>query len=171
MLSQHTWDTIVSYGICGLGYGLALSYTVSALRTTIDFRKALHWPSVRGRIIESETHYGKGGGKFRLRYEFFVGQEITSSAPQNRGHSHSFRMIIGSTARLSGDWFWTSTQMEEFVNRYPTGQAIEVFYDPKNPKRNCLDREDRRGLAPLWVGAAVATICTSLVSWALIAFP
>ena len=55
--------------------------------------------------------------------------------------------------------------MDAFVARFPVDQSVEVFYDPENPGRNCLDREDRGGLLPLWVGAALAVICTALLAW------
>ena len=139
MLSQQSREILI---ICGVGFGTALGCAVAAARKTITFRKAVHWPSVPGTIVESWTRYQArgGGGSFRIRYAFVVGHEIT-----------------GSTPRLSGSWFWTTTQMEKFVARYPVGREVEVFYDPENPRRNCLDRKDRGGLLPLWVGAAVAS--------------
>ena len=145
MLSQQSREIVI---ICGVGFITALGCAVAAARKTITFRKAVHWPSVPGTIVESWTRYQArgGGGSFRIRYAFAVGHEIT-----------------GSTPRLSGSWFWTTTQMEKFVARYPVGREVEVFYDPENPRRNCLDRKDRGGLLPLWVGAAVATICTALL--------
>ena len=150
MLSQQSREIII---ICAVGFGTALGCAVAAARKTITFRKAVHWPSVPGTIVESWTRYQArgGGGSFRIRYAFMVGHEIT-----------------GSTPRLSGSWFWTTTQMEKFVARYPVGREVEVFYDPENPRRNCLDREDRGGLLPLWVGAALAVICTALLAWVLL---
>jgi len=125
---------------------------VTAARRTIALRKAVHWPSVRGKIIKSYASHGRFSNYCRIRYAFVVGHEIT-----------------GSTPRLSGKWFWTSIQMDAFVARYPVGQEVEVFYDPENPRRNCLDREDRGGLLPLWFGAALAVICTALLAWASLA--
>ncbi len=153
MLSQQSREILI---ICGAGFGTAVGCAAAAARKTITFRKALDWPSVPGTIVESWTRYQArgGGGSFRIRYTFMVGHEITGSSP-----------------RLSGSWFWTTTQMEKFVARYPVGREVEVFYDPENPRRNCIDRKDRRGIQLLWVGAAVAIICTALLAWVAVVYP
>jgi hypothetical protein len=143
MLSQQSREIII---ICGVGLGTALGCAVAAVRKTNALRKALHWPSLPGTIIESRTIYGYKKCDYSIQYVFVAGHEVT-----------------GSTPRLSGDWFWSEKQMEAFVARYQVGQGVEVFYDPTNPKRNCIDREDRRGIQLLWVGVAVATICTALL--------
>ena len=152
MLSQQSREIII---ICGVGLGTALGCAVAAARKTVAFHKAVHWPSVPGTIVESWTRYQArgGGGSFRIRYAFAVGHEITGSGP-----------------RLSGSWFWTTRQMEKFVARYPVGREVEVFYDPENPGRNCLDRKDRGGLLPLWVGAVVAALCTALLICCSVAY-
>jgi len=156
-----------------LGYtaGPAVWCAVTAARKTIAFRKAAHWPSVRGKIIASQACRGtKGGGYFHIRYEFVAAYEITSPTSRLPGHAHGFSTITGSTPRLSGNRFWSLKQAQEFVDRYPVGQEVEVFYDPKNPKRNCIDREDRRGIRLLWVGAAIATLCTAVLAWCFVAY-
>ena len=149
MLHQQAPEIIL---YCAVGFGTALACAAAAARKTMAFRKAVHWPSVRGKIIKSDAFHCKYGSFCRIRYAFVVGHEIT-----------------GTTPRLSGNWFWTSTQMDAFVARFPVDQSVEVFYDPENPRRNCLDREDRGGLLPLWVGAALAVICTALLAWGLLA--
>jgi len=138
----------------GGAIGSAVGCAVSAARKTIALRKALRWPSVPGTIIESRTIYGSKKRDYRIRYVFVAGHEIT-----------------GSTPRLSGDWFWNTNQMEAFVARYPAGREVEVFYDPENPRRNCIDRKDRRGIRLLWVGAVVAIICTALLVWVAVVYP
>lgn len=166
MLSENTSSIL---WICGVGYGLGVGCAVAAARKTVVFRKAVNWPSVWGKIVESETWSDRNGDHFRIRYEFVTAQEIPGSAVQGRGHSHCFQKVIGSTPRLSGSWFWSARRMHEFVGRYPVGQEVEVFYDPKHPKRNCLDRKDRRGIGTLWSCAAFAAIITSLLGWRLMA--
>jgi hypothetical protein len=156
-----------------LGYaaGPAVWCAVTAARKTIAFRKAVHWPSVPGRIITSQACRGtKGGSYIHIRYEFLAPHEITSPTSRLPGHAHCFSNITGSTPRLSGRSFWTFKQAQEFVDRYPVGQEVEVFYDPTNPKRNCIDREDRRGIRLLWIGAAIATLCTAVLAWCFVAY-
>jgi hypothetical protein len=166
MLYQQPHEIIV---ICAVGFGTAVGCAVTAARRTIALRKAAHWPSVRGKIIESYAYHDKYNGYFRIRYEFPVAYEITSPTSRLPRHARGSAKITGSTPRLSGKWFWTSIQMDAFVARYPVGQEVEVFYDPENPRRNCLDREDRGGLLPLWFGTALAVICTALLAWASLA--
>ena len=149
MLSENTASILY---IWGAGLLFAVVCAALAVRKTLAFRKAVHWPSVRGTIVQSEAYYSavKKANTYRIRYVFVAGHEIT-----------------GSTPRLSGDWFWSEEQMHAFVDRYPVGQEVEVFYDPANPKRNCLDREDRRGIRLLWIGAVFVAIVSSLLAWRL----
>ena len=162
----------------GAAIGSAVGCAVAAVRNTIALRKAAHWPSVRGTITASHATPGvKGGrgnlgsGHFRIRYKFQVPHEIASPTSRPPGHTHGFTQVTGSTPRLSGTWFWSFKPMQEFVHRYPVGQEVDVFYDPGNPKRNCLDREGQRGIRLLWFGAAVATLRTAALAWVAVAYP
>lgn len=134
-----------------VGYGAGVWFTWQALRRTLLFRRAAWWPSARGRILESvevrdearhATHY-------RVRYEFTVGTRLE-----------------GRTPRLCGDWFWNNKQQAAFVARYQPGQEVDVYYDPQDPRMNCLDRTDRSGLAAMWIialgGTALATLLVAL---------
>jgi hypothetical protein len=154
--------------ICGSGYAFGVGCVLAAAYKAAALRRAAEWPSVGGKIVESETWSDRNGEHFRIRYEFLAGQENPTSGVQGRGHSHCFREITGSSPRLSGSWFLNGRRMHEFVDRYPVGQEVEVFYDPRNPKRNCLDREDRGGIRTLWGCAAFALILTTLVGWRLL---
>lgn len=133
-----------------VGYGAGLWCAVAALRRARAMAEARHWPGVRGRILES-VEYQDPGGKathFRIRYEFTVGDRIE-----------------GHTPRLSGDWFWSNDAQTDFVSRYVRDAPVEVFYDPRNPRRNCLDRDDRTGLTALGVIALAGTLLASGLAW------
>jgi hypothetical protein len=140
-------DLFPQIAVFGYTIGWAVGCAVSALRKTSALRKAVHWPSVPGTIIES-FYLGGRGNAYSIRYVFVAGHEIT-----------------GKTPRLCGNWFWRAKQVKALVARYQVGEEVEVFYDPTNPKRNCIDREDRRGIELLWVGAAVWTLFTALLAW------
>ncbi len=137
------------FAICA-GYGAGIWFFVLALRKQAAFSRARFWVGARGRILEAALHRD-GGGKgmhFRVRYEF-----------QANGR------IEGSTPRLAGDWFWNNRQQAAFVARYAPGQEVEVYYDPRDPRQNCLDRTDRSGIACMWILAAGGTVLASLLVW------
>ena len=133
-----------------VGYGAGIWCAWLALGKTLVFQRAKHWPGVRGKITESIVVRDEKGKAiaFSIRYEFTVGDRME-----------------GSTPRLSGGGFWTDKQQAEFVARYAPGQDVEVFYDPRNPRRNCLDRQDKSGISTLWVVAALGTILASALVW------
>ena len=133
-----------------VGYGAGAWFTFSAIRRTLLLRRATQWFSARGRILESTTYKDPGSQKthFRIRYEFEMGEKIE-----------------GTTPRLSGDWFWGDKDQNAFVARYVAGQEVEVFYDPMNSKRNCLDRTDRSGITAMWCIAIGGIVLASLLVW------
>lgn len=133
-----------------VGFGAGLWCGVAALQKSIVMSRAKYWPSVEGRILESvlipdlerrKTH-------FKVRYEFVLEERIESATP-----------------RIAGDWFWNNRLQVAFVARYAPGQVVEVFYDPRNPKRNCLDREDRSGIFALGILSISATTLAALLLW------
>jgi hypothetical protein len=133
-----------------VGYGSGGWFTYSAIRRTLLLRRATQWFSARGHILESTTCRDPGSQKthFRVRYEFDVGERIE-----------------GATPRLSGDWFWGDKDQKAFVARYVAGQEVEVFYDPMNPNKNCVDRTDRSGITALWCIAIGAAAFASFILW------
>jgi hypothetical protein len=88
-----------------VGYGAGIYFGYSAIKKSALLRSASRWPSTRGRVLES-TLFKDAGNKthFRVRYEFVVGERIEST-----------------TARLSGDWFWSGKAQAAFVARYVPG--------------------------------------------------
>lgn len=126
-------------GLIAVGIGVVggVWCTGSALWKTILFRRAQYWPSVRGKITESVLYHDPARHHtmhFRVKYVFVLGDQME-----------------GCTPRLAGDWFWKNGQQARFVARYKVGQEVEVYYDPRKPTRNCLDRTDQSGVAVLWL--------------------
>ena len=138
--------------IC-VGYGVGIWCSVLAIKRWMLFHRALGWLSTRGRIIESTLYKDpkrRNATHFRVRYEFSVGERFE-----------------GDTPRIAGGWFWNSRQQSEFVARFTPGQEVEVFYDSREPRQNCLDRTDRSGIAVLWILAIGATLLATLLVWLL----
>jgi hypothetical protein len=138
--------------ICG-GYGAGIWFTILALKKRAIFERAKRWLSTQGRILESTIYKDAARNRthFRVRYEFAVGERIE-----------------GSTPRLAGDWFWNNKQQTAFVARYTPGQPVEVFYDFRDPKQNCLDRTDRSGILVMWLIAISGTVLASLILWGML---
>ncbi len=135
--------------IC-IGYGAGIWFSVMALRKQAALNRARFWVGTRGRILESTLTRDPDSNRthFRVRYEFEAGGRIE-----------------GSTPRLAGDWFWNDRRQAAFVSRYTPGQEVEVAYDPRDPRQNCLDRTDRSGVTCMWIIAAGGTVLASLLVW------
>ena len=121
-----------------------------AIKKRALLKRARRWLSTPGRILESTLYKepGRNATHFRIRYEFSVGERIE-----------------GSTPRIAGDWFWNNKQQAAFVARFTPGQQVEVFYDPRDPKQNFLDRTDSSGISAMWLIAAGGTFLASMLVW------
>jgi hypothetical protein len=135
--------------IC-VGYGAGVWFSTLALKKQSALNRARGWFNVRGRILESTLYKDpqKNATHFRIRYEFHVGERIE-----------------GCTPRIAGDWFWNDKQQTAFVARYTPGAEVEVYYDPRDPRQNCLDRTDSSGISAMWVIALGGTLLASLLVW------
>jgi len=134
-----------------VGFGAGAWFGGSAVRKMLVFQRARHWPAVRGKIIESLVLRDPGrrnATHFRVSHEFVIGDRIR-----------------GDTPRLSGEWFWNNRPQAEFVARFAPGQEVDVFHDPRDPRRNCLDRDDRGGSHAEWVLALGGTVLAGLLVW------
>jgi hypothetical protein len=143
-------QSLKAYLAIAFGYGASAWCTASALRRERLMREAQFWLGTTGKVLESAVYRDpqRNALNFRIRYEFTVGERIE-----------------GATPRLCGHWFWTNRRQAEFVGRYRAGQTVEVFYDPRDPRRNCLDRDDRSGITALWIIAAGGTVLASFLVW------
>jgi hypothetical protein len=145
---------IKEYAIVVAAFGVGVGFAYKAIVQAGSFRRAAWWPSARGRILESVLYQDaarKGATHFRVRYEFTVDRE----------------RLEGQTPRLCGDWFWSNPQQAAFVARYQPGREVDVFYDPLNPKINCLDRTDRSGITAMAVLAGAIFALVSVLAWFL----
>jgi Protein of unknown function (DUF3592) len=133
------------------GFGAGIWFSASALKKMLALQRVKQWPSVEGKITESLTYQDstrKNATHFRVKYEFIIGDKI-----------------VGCTPRFSGDWFWNNEAQAKFVARFVAGQKVEIFYDPRDPAKNCLDREDISGIIILWIISAAGTLLASLIVW------
>lgn len=126
---------LVTIAVVAVSLGVAGKFLLLAVRKQREIERAQWWLSARGRILESTIYKDPSSGHdhFRIRYEFSAGE-----------------IREGSRPRIAGDWFWTDQLQAAYVARYSVDQEVEVFYDPNDPERNCLDRDDRSGILVMW---------------------
>lgn len=139
-------DPEVLFALFG-GYFVFLATGVGALWLSARLRRARHWPSTRGRVLESfEYKDHQGRTHYTVKYEFTVSERIVSETP-----------------RACGDWFLTGAHQTAFVARFVPGHEVEVYYDPLDPRQNCLDHQDATGIKALSIFSAMAFASASVV--------
>lgn len=119
--------TVIAIGALGSGcWALGL-----AARDGLRSRAASRWTRVRGRIVSAESarrstgmHGGHGvyrEGRIAYEYEW-------------RG-----RTFAGRRIHAGGDVWIGSGSAEEILRRFPVGSEADVYVDPADPARSCLD--------------------------------
>lgn len=132
------------------GYGGGLMFTTLAFQKAAMMRRAKNWMSTRGHILESTVidMPERKTSELRIRYKFDHGETVE-----------------GSTPRLSGDIFPSKSSKQAFASRFTEGQEVDVFFNPKNPYENCLDRTDKSGITYMILLAMFLVAMASLITW------
>lgn len=122
-----------------------------ALRLSALGRETRGYTRTRGRVVVSHVDEvpegsGQGGPAFRpvIRYAY-----------EARGRSYesdriAVGSVVGSTASDPGE-------ARAWVERYPAGGEVDVWFHPGDPRRAVLERGGERGqvLAALAIGLAL----------------
>jgi hypothetical protein len=114
------------------------------------------WPSVPGLIVRSRAcvkrqHHSPSGGvrSSDIRYRYRVDDVAYES----------------DVVCLGGQWDTSfGGPAERRLLRYPEGEAVEVYFDPANPRRACLERKTEAAMFPILIAAAFALLGLLLVS-------
>lgn len=89
-----------------------------------DSFRASQWPSVNGRVVESQRRTSNNGsGRMSISYRF--GYEYQVDGKTYRGNRYSLRYPSGD--RSTG------------VDKHRAGEQIKVHYDPNSPARSAID--------------------------------
>ena len=133
--------------------------SISLVLPMFLFAAILRWPDVRGSYllnadslvtgtgtivsshVYSETRRGRTSYYYSINYRFNVGEETFRSDQV----TFSFK---GTENRKFAD---------SYVNKYPVGHTVTVFYDHNNPSFSVLEPSEKDGdLAILLVGILVS---------------
>lgn len=104
-------------------------------------RKAASWPGAEGKIVEStlERDAHDAGSSVLIAYTFCVGERTFRSS------------CVSFTAKSD-----RLPAKEKLVAKYPVGQRVVVYFDPTNPQRSVLEREQTAGWLALTAAGAVS---------------
>ena len=104
-------------------------------------RKAASWPGTAGKITESrlEREAHDAGSTVRIAYTYAVGE---------RSFQSSCVSFTPKSDHLPAK--------EELVARYPVERSVTVYFDPSNPQRSVLERQQSAGWLALAAGGAMS---------------
>jgi hypothetical protein len=103
---------------------------------------SMHWPTVPGQIQQSVVQYHSGDGG---RYSPWIQYGFTVAGQRYQCDMITYRSLPTDRAAA-----------ESYVERYPPGSPVHVFYDPESPDVAVLEPgADRRSYL---IGAAVLFI-------------
>jgi hypothetical protein len=149
---RFSWTLVV--GALLLAYGfLMIVQTVVRFRR---YRAASGWPTAMGQVLSINVarYVGEVGPEMeiRLRYEYEVAGTRHESENIAPGGDVSYA-LVSPTVTLA--------------RSLRRGDAVEVRYDPNNPKHACL-RPENVGAVPLLAGLGVVAVSIGalMINWA-----
>jgi hypothetical protein len=77
----------------------------------------------QGRVTESKTYWKSKGWHYEIWYEYGVDGRLYKSDRVNYGHTGSSDKSFASN----------------YVNRYPVGKSVVVYYDQNHPNKSVLE--------------------------------
>lgn len=103
--------------ILGLFVFSGVLVTLWGLRVIVLARKTLKWPYVGGKIEESRIKFGAGDLMPHIVFSYSVGE-------QNYRQQMKFPVDITPSQEFA----------KSYVDKFPVGYLVQVFYDPDNPE-------------------------------------
>jgi len=137
--------------------GVAIA--VYGIKVLGEIKQTSAWPSCAGVVVASGTTVHVHSDMERphdetrmyepsIRYEYEVaGRKYTAD-----------RITYGKVARTGG---WAATMLA----RYPVGEEVTVYYDPRDPKSAVLRPGDTAGIGILFSAAAMFIVVGSIFAW------
>lgn len=108
--------------ILGLFIVAGVLATIWGLRILFMARKSQQWPSVEGLIEESDLSSARDDLLPHIIYSYSVSQQ-------------SYRQAM----KFSGDITPTQEFAQSYVDKYPVGSRVQVYYNPAKPEIATLE--------------------------------
>jgi len=108
--------------ILGLFVVAGLLATLWGFRVIVMARKTLQWPSVDGIIEESKVSSDSNDLLPHIKYCYSVEQQ-------------TFRQVL----EFSGDITPSQEFAKSYVDKYPVGARVQVYYNPADPEIATLE--------------------------------
>lgn len=103
--------------ILGLFVFSGVLVTLWGLRVMVLARKTLKWPYVGGKIEESRINFGAGDLMPHIVFSYSVGE-------QSYQQQMKFSVDVAPSQEFA----------KSYVDKFPVGFLVQVFYDPENPE-------------------------------------
>ena len=141
-------EAIFGWCFVGLFVALALGLASLAYRSSVLARRSLAWPTTEGRVKTARaTPRGLSFYQLSITYHYEVGDSSYCSS----------RIAFGS------DLVFGSSAARHAMESCPIGEAVTVYYNPRNPRLAVLEPGQANigpylfnGLAGLVAGVIVA---------------
>jgi len=108
--------------ILGLFFFSGVLVTLWGIRVIVQARKTLKWPFVGGKIEESKINFGAGDLLPHIVFSYRVGE-------------HDYRQKMKFPADITPSQEFAKS----YVDKYPVGFLVQVFYDSENPETATLE--------------------------------
>jgi len=147
--------------ICGGAFAIALG-ALGAVLIILYFRNkqkakaSQTWPSVKGRIVSTNIRLEEIGDEDTSRMEYIpeVHFEYEVDEMTFKGKRFSF----GSEPS-----FGSAEKARKFLQPYPDGQEVDLFYNPEDPGEAVLSQGMRKMGASLIVGILLVVLMICLL--------
>ena len=131
-----------------------------------EYQDSATWPTVAGRVTESEVDRNGGGTGIRIgddnndgysvdfTYIYVVGERQY----QNNDIYFSFAKVFGSHQNYD-----TYTEAQRSIENYPVGAQVTVRYDPDDPANSVLERRFDDGTFVIVMGGGIVGLMLGMV--------
>ena len=114
--------------IQGIFVGSGLLVTLWGVRVIVKTRKTLKWPCVAGKIEESRINFGAKDLFPHIVFSYSVDQQAYQQ-------SMKFPADVTPTPELT----------KSYLDKYPAGFLVQVYYNPDNPQEATVEPGPREG--------------------------
>lgn len=153
-----------------VAFAAAVAAFLAFVRMRRLARASRSWPTVPGRITTSA-----------VIEELIEDRRDDDKTSIDRKKIHRYQIDLRYAYRvnerdyvgINPNWGWTGIYglrelADKAAARFPTGQAVTVYYDPENPANAVLEPDGRQGsFAPLVFGAISAAVGAVLLAFFL----